>query len=353
MRQTIKKDYDNETQYSSNAIIIGAHCPSEDRTQRCIDLITRLKDKFPDYTYFICSHLNIDEKLLNLTDYFIYNRSNAVINYDIKDKRTDFKVYGIYQPGIGQQVNRSVHNNSYAHYIQVYDGLSMAIGQRMSKIHYMSYDVSFDVIDKISLHRDFLDHYDVINYTFRDENYINSEFFSITDDGAKNSIMKKLSFDEYINTGLGDFGHENVYANIFNNCNVKTMGHFYTDDRKDPWVIGDFTALPLNTKKDGLNGLPISIDGLVIIPYRKDDGIIICIANGYHYENDGVIGSVGLIFYDEKMNHVDSVGTSKLGLHYWAQYYPDSHVRYVTVQIDNITRLTFDLLDDKNHGWIQ
>lgn len=353
MRQTIKKDYDNETQYSSNAIIIGAHCPSEDRTQRCIDLITRLKDKFPDYTYFICSHLNIDEKLLNLTDYFIYNRSNAVINYDIKDKRTDYKVYGIYQPGIGQQVNRSVHNNSYAHYVQVYDGLSMAIGQRMSKIHYMSYDVSFDVIDKISLHRDFLDHYDVINYTFRDGNYINSEFFSITDDGAKNSIMKKLSFDEYINTGLGDFGHENVYANIFNNCNVKTMGHFYTDDRKDPWVIGDFTALPLNTKKDGLNGLPISIDGLVIIPYRKDDGIIICIANGYHYENDGVIGSVGLIFYDEKMNHVDSVGTSKLGLHYWAQYYPDSHVRYVTVQIDNITRLTFDLLDNKNHGWIQ
>ena len=112
----------------------------------------------------------------------------------------------------------------------------------------MSYDVSFDVVDKISLHRDFLDHYDVINYTFRDQNYINSEFFSITDDGAKNSIMKKLSFDEYINTGFGDFGHENVYANIFNNCKVKTMGHFYSDDRKDPWVIGDFTALPLNTK---------------------------------------------------------------------------------------------------------
>ena len=45
MRQTIK-DYDNETQYSSNAIIIGAHCPSEDRTQRCIGPITRLKISF-------------------------------------------------------------------------------------------------------------------------------------------------------------------------------------------------------------------------------------------------------------------------------------------------------------------
>jgi hypothetical protein len=353
MRQTIRKEYDNETQYSSNAIIIGAHCPSRDRTERCIDLITQLKDKFPDYTYFICSHLNIDDELLNLTDYFIYNRSNAVINYDIKDKRTDWKVYGIYQPGIGQQVNRPTHNNSYAHYIQVYDGLSMAIGQRMTKIHYMSYDVSFDVVDKISLHRDFLDHYDVINYTFRDQNYINSEFFSITDDGAKNSIMKKLSFDEYINTGFGDFGHENVYANIFNNCKVKTMGHFYSDDRKDPWVIGDFTALPLNTKKDGLSGLPISIDGLIVIPYWKGDDMIICIANGYYYENGGTIASVQLIFHDEDMKHVDKVGTEKLGLHYWAQFYPAKSVRYITVQIDNTDRLTFDLLDRKNHGWIQ
>ena len=34
----------------------------------------------------------------------------------------------------------------------------------------------------------------------------------------------------------------------------KLCKHFYTDDRKDP-VIGDFTALPLNTKKDGFKRL--------------------------------------------------------------------------------------------------
>ena len=53
------------------------------------------------------------------------------------------------------------------------------------------------------------------------------------------------------------------------------------------------------------------------------------------------------------MNHVDSVGTSKLGLHYWAQFYPDKNVRFITVEIDNIEKLTFDLLDRKNYGWIQ
>jgi len=131
------------------------------------------------------------------------------------------------------------------------------------------------------------------------------------------------------------------------------MGHFYTDDRKDPWVIGDFTALPLNTKKDGLNGLPISIDGLVVIPYWKEEDRIICIANGYHYENDGSIASVQLIFHDENMKLVDKVGTKNLGLHYWAQFYPDKNVRFITVEIDNIEKLTFDLLDRKNYGWIQ
>lgn len=352
MRQTRTKYYDEETQFSSDAIIIGAHCNSDDRKQRCKELLSKIRERFPDYVIFLCSHIPVDDDIFKLSDYVIFNKNNPTVNYDLIDKRTDWKVFAIYQPGIGQQVNRPVHSNGYGHYMQVFDGLTMAIGNRMKKMHYMSYDVSFDVLDKIKLHSDFLEHYEVVNYTFRDDNFISSEFFSINDDGAKKSILQKITFDDYINTGMGDFGTENVYANMFNDCNVKTMGFFHTDDRKDPWVIGDFTALPLNTSDSKISKLATSIDGLVVIPYKQNDDTVLVLSNGYNYENDGVIEKIELIFYDEQMNHVDTTGTEKLGLHFWAQFYPDSNVRYVEVKVNQVSRLTFDLHDRKNYGWI-
>ena len=48
---------------------------------------------------------------------------------------------------------------------------------------------------------------------------------------------------------------------------MKTLGFFHNDDRKDPWVIGDFTAMPLLTDQSKVSMLPTSIDGLIIIPY--------------------------------------------------------------------------------------
>ena len=355
MRQTLELNYGEEKQLSSDAIIIGAHCNSQERVDRCIELITRLRVKYPEYAIILCSHISIDQKLFDLVDYFVYNKNNATINYHIIDKRLDWRVFAIYQPGINQEVRRAVQNNGYAHYVQVYDGLTIANGQKMKKMHYMSYDVSFDVVNRISMHRDFLDHYEVVNYTFREDRFISSEFFSITDIGSEKSILKNLTFDDYYNLGNGEIGTEDVYANIFNDCNVKTLGFFHNDDRKDPWVIGDFTAMPLLTDQSKVSMLPTSIDGLIIIPYDDPNEFgktILCIANGYYYENDGKIDKVTLTFLDDDMNVIDEKHTTNLGLHYWAQYYPDINVKYVKVFVDDVFRLTFDLRNRKNYGWI-
>ena len=50
----------------------------------------------------------------------------------------------------------------------------------MQKIHYFSYDVTFEVLDKINEHNNYLDDYDGVSYSFVNDDHMSSEFFSIT-----------------------------------------------------------------------------------------------------------------------------------------------------------------------------
>ena len=60
-----------------------------------------------------------------------------VINYDIKDKRTIQSKFTV------SLIDQSHNQQLCSLYTSIRWTLSMAIGQRMTKIHYMSYDVSF------------------------------------------------------------------------------------------------------------------------------------------------------------------------------------------------------------------
>ena len=48
MRQTISKDHSNETLIQNQAIIIGAHCNSKIRKERCLKLLQEVKNRFGD-----------------------------------------------------------------------------------------------------------------------------------------------------------------------------------------------------------------------------------------------------------------------------------------------------------------
>ena len=351
MRQTSSKDHQNEQYIFNQAIIIGAHCNSEIRKQRCLDLLKNVKERFNDYIVIFCSHLPIDNEFYEFIDYAIYNKNNPQINYDIIDQTTAWKCFTISQPGLGQQLFKPVQTSDYSHYLQVVDGLSIAVNQNIQKIHYMSYDVSFDVLDKINDHNEYLNDYDGVSYSYVNDNFMSSEFFSLTNLTAKNTICKCLSFTDYCAMGDGDFGHETVYHKMFKTFNFKRNKFFYNDGREEPWVIGDFKTMPLNTDKDKISKLPSSLNGIIIIPYKNETQIKIAISNNAFKEDDGLCKKITLKFFDIDNKFTNEGDIKDLPPHYWGELFPDNNSIFCEVLVNDISWLKFDLRDDKNFGY--
>ena len=349
-RQTISKNHNTINAISNHAIIIGAHCNSEIRRERCLKLLREVRTRFSDYLIILCSHLPIDNEFYEFVDYALYNKNNPQVNYDIVDQTTAWKCFTISQPGKGQQLYKPVQTSDYSHYLQVVDGMSIAVSQQIEKIHYFSYDVTFEVLDRIECHNEFLDDHDGVSYSFVSDEHMSSEFFSLTGDTAKHTILRCLSFDDYVILGNGDFGHETVYAKMFRTHKMKKLQFFHKDNREEPWVIGDFATMPLNTEKN-ISKLPSKLNGIVIIPYKKDDKIIICIGNNAYKETGGEVKLILLNFTDDNGRFTNNGNITNMPKGYWGEIFPDDNARYCEVIVDDISWLTFDLEDKKNFGY--
>ena len=351
MRQTISKDHSNETLIQNQAIIIGAHCNSKIRKERCLKLLQEVKNRFgDDYLIIFCSHLPIETEFYDYVNYAIYNKNNPQINYDIIDQTTAWKCFTISQPAKGHQLYKPVQTSDYSHYLQVVDGFSLAVTHNVQKIHYFSYDVIFEVLDKINEHNNYLDDYDGVSYSFVNDNHMSSEFFSITNSTAKNTLCKTLSLNDYVMMGNGDFGHETVYFNMFKTYNFKRHKFFHQDGREEAYNIGDFATMPLNTENN-ISKLPSKLNGIVIIPYVKDDEIKICIANNAYKEHDGEVKLIVLKFTDENDQFTNVGDIKDMPVGYWGEIYPDDNARYCEVIVDDTSWLKFDLKDKKNFGY--
>ena len=94
MRQTISKDHSNETLIQNQAIIIGAHCNSKIRKERCLKLLQEVKNRFgDDYLIIFCSHLPIETEFYDYVNYAIYNKQNKSIKLKLKIKQLQENVF--------------------------------------------------------------------------------------------------------------------------------------------------------------------------------------------------------------------------------------------------------------------
>lgn len=357
MRQTKTKQYNKHTYIPSVALIIGAHCNSDDRRDRCLELLKRCKERYPKYLIIFCSHLPIHNEFYEYIDYAVYNKNNPSVNYDIVDDYTQSRIFGIYQPlrKPAQYIQKPVQTSDYSHYLQVYDGLSIAIKQNIKAVHYFSYDVPFDVLDRIDEHNLYLLEYDGVMYEFANKDYISSEFFSILVDVADKTIGQVLSFDEYKKAGSGDFGHETIYHNLFKNYNFKNLGFYHRDGRDKPWIIGDFSTLPIHTNEQNISRLPSKIDGVIVIPYKTRDKKErhLALNNGWYEENEGVLKDLTIEFYDETFASIKTEENKNLGTGYWCEFEIPTEARYVKLFFETIPRILFDLEDEQNYGRLE
>lgn len=160
-------------------ILIGAHCPDDERTEllhNCIKSLQKVRD---DFDILICSHTHIPDYIVKKVDYSFYDKNNDII--------TDLEYLN--QPWFLPQegtIILSTYVSGYSTYLAVYriliSGLGIAKTYGYNKVHYIEYDSELN---------DFTDLYE--NSKLLDEN---------------DSVLIKKGFKEFENNivwGMGFF----------------------------------------------------------------------------------------------------------------------------------------------------
>lgn len=175
--------------------MIGAYANTEEKKKILFDLVKFLKSQ--NKTILISSHLLVDQYILNLVDYFVYDKENKLI--------TDKKYFGwvfYSDPDICVfSKNCSKHNTCLAVVKLICGGLSIAKAFNFDILHYIEYDTELKSIEEINNNEKILaegSHGAVIytqddgcmlgNYFCFNVNQVNKELYSYDE----SSILKDL-----------------------------------------------------------------------------------------------------------------------------------------------------------------
>lgn len=149
-------------------ILIGAHCPDNEREKFLDDCINSLQGCRNEYDILICSHTEIPTYISKKVDYVFYDKNNDLIT-DLKYLNqpwfSPFNGMTILSTYIGQ-------NSTYlAAYRLVTAGLGFAKMFKYKKVHYIEYDSIMNDLSELYDNSKLLEEYDNVVIQKEQKNY--------------------------------------------------------------------------------------------------------------------------------------------------------------------------------------
>ena len=201
--------------FNDEVSIILSHVNTSSKKEVLIECIKSLRKK--GQKIILSSHLNVDNDIVDLVDYFIYDKKNRMIEPHEFD-------------GFGRTWSYFKHNGyyhefSYAnHALAVLDlmknGLGIALLNGFNIAHMIHYDcIIYD--DKVlNEHYNHLQNFDLHHYFYKVfEDRIDGNFFSVKVDKFFSLINKFQSKKDYVNVGCAIF--EIFLYEVCNKTNLK------------------------------------------------------------------------------------------------------------------------------------
>lgn len=149
-------------------ILIGAHCPDDERENLLNECVNSLQKCRNDYDILICSHTEIPPYISKKVDYVFYDRNNDII--------TDLKYLN--QPWFSPvegTIILSTYVGENSTYLAVYRllilGLSFAKSFKYEKVHYIEYDTIMHDLSELYDNSKILDDYDNVVIQKEERNY--------------------------------------------------------------------------------------------------------------------------------------------------------------------------------------
>lgn len=149
-------------------ILIGAHCPDDERENFLSRLVDQLQIVKQDFDILICSHLVVPEYITKKVDYVFYDKNNDLI-YDTKYLNqpwfSPFEGLTILSTLIGE------HSTYLAVYRLLISGLGISKIFGYEKVHYIEYDTDFRDISELYLHSKLLEDNDWVAIHKTEKNF--------------------------------------------------------------------------------------------------------------------------------------------------------------------------------------
>jgi hypothetical protein len=149
-------------------ILIGAHCPDDEREKLLNDCINSLQSCRNDYDILICSHTEIPTYISKKVDYVFYDKNNDLIT-DLKYLNQPW-----FSPVDGMTI-LSTYIGENSTYLAVYriliSGLGFAKMFKYKKVHYIEYDTLMNDLSELYDNSLLLDEYDSVAIQKEERNY--------------------------------------------------------------------------------------------------------------------------------------------------------------------------------------
>lgn len=129
-------------------VIILSHCNTEQKKNILIRNILNLKKNF-DYDILITSHLTLPENIINLCDYFVYDRSNPILKWPTKA----FEHWTYFQTDEGKvRLSYFVDDYGWTVFNQIKKGINTTSYLEYDEYIFLNYDlvINEEIINEIN-----------------------------------------------------------------------------------------------------------------------------------------------------------------------------------------------------------
>lgn len=351
MRQTISVYKDEIKSFPNRAIVIGSHCSNKRRKKYLIELLKGIRKRKINAIVIVCSHILPFHEIYGYADYVVYNKNNPLYNREIKNAKASRDYWTVLytkrgEPAADFTVAKNFIYHSYAHHLQIYDGISLAKSQNIEYIHYINYDVDPKNLDQLDeQYQNLRSGYDLVFYGYEEKDdkpvAMNTEFFSFKTSAAKN-ILSILSIEDF--EKMPENSLEHSYYNLFRDNNKKYLGNvsfanFGRENYSDS----------VESNEDRLMKLDPCIGEIMVIPYKYDEILRICTGSGHTMEN-GTEVDVRYDVFDKNFLKTRSINFLISKYTWNEQYFQNPDEQYVKVYCNGIQMSFFDIRDPDNLG---
>ncbi len=329
--------------FPDKAFCILSHCDTKEKISLLNLMIENIRLKF-DLPIFIFSHLYLPKNIIDKVDYFVYNRNNPIYNLELITPRMHRFTLAI--PFKNKVARRRMFYHAYAHYLQLYESITLLKNQKIDYGYIMNYDVPLTILEQIPNYQSTLDdNFDVVHFNYVEENSMSTEVFFCEVNKVYEKIKDKLSISNFETTN--GLSLETIFKILLSGLNFYNLGNFGDTQGKSYIGSNNFDFY----KKNDVTILHSNIDDLIIIPHSFDDALrIISLKNCESPRSK--VKEIKFIFYDDNFIEYDTIRT-QMKVNDIFHCGVKKEYRYTKIYIDDTHEIIFDLNDENNYGFLE